>query len=185
MRTARSAVLGSKKYAIYDNFDRANGAIGTSTSGHAWTDSGSGVWEIVSNNARQAADTNGGQTSINAPGLNTVTLVKITALGSYVELIARRISSTLLLIAAVDASGNALLLREATTLATVSAGFAVGDTLGLYVKGPVVKLLKNGVPVITATDYVRGDGLGVGMRNGIGGAVGTKTYDLFRVLYPI
>lgn len=185
MRTMRSSVMGAKKYAIYDNFNRADGAIGTSTSGHVWVDAGSGVWTIVSNTARQNSDTNGGQTIVNAPGLNTVTLVKIAALGSYVEVVARRTSTTSLFIAAVDASGNALLLRDSTTLANVAAGFAVGDILGLYVKGPVVKLLKNGVPVISTVDYVRGDGLGVGMRNGIGGAVGTKTYDDFRVIYPI
>lgn len=185
MRTMRSAVLGSKKYAIYDDFNRADGAIGTSSSGHVWTDSGSGTWTIVSNTARQNSDTNGGQTVINSPGLNTVTLAKIVALGSYVEVIARRTSTSNLFIAAADASGNALLLRDSTTLANVPAGFAAGDTLGLYVHGPVVKLLKNGVPVITAIDYVRGDGVGVGMRNGIGGAVGTKTYDNFRCMYPI
>lgn len=189
MRTAKALIQVSKKYMAYDDFNRADGLLGTSVSGHAWSDSGA-TWNIVSNQVRQTADTNGGHTFVTMPGLDYVVEAKIVALNTFVELIARRSSSTNYYVAAYDSSGSAILLKQLTgssgTLgSTSSSGFVAGDVLGLSVKGPRIRLLRNRVPIISVDDYSLADGLGAGLRNGIGGAVGTKVYDDFRVSYPI
>lgn len=193
MRSAARIVGAGKRQVSADNFARADSTttLGTSLSGHAWTNGFGGTWGINSNRAYQVADTNGGQAYVTlTETVDYVVIARCTSVASYNEVFGRRIDNSNYYLSAVDANKTLYLISVSTaggpvTLGTLaSSGFVAGDSIGLYMKGSSIKLLHNGTPRISVVDSSVASGFGVGFRNGAGGAVGTKYYDRFRV-YPL
>lgn len=177
LRAATKRTLNVTTYA-YDGFNRADGALGTSDSGHVWTNAGGSTFVISSGAVRVNANADGtyGYVTLTA-GVNDVVVAAdyTSNAGEQGGLIARATGTGTFYLLNIAQTGSIVLYRTVsgayTSIGTGGAGTVPTTgthTVGLSCKGSAIKALVDGSAVITVTDSGVASGTGAGFRHGNG-----------------
>lgn len=165
----------------YDDFNRADGLLGTADSGQAWTYGGGSDWGIASGAARPNAITSGIVAWVPIPTPDVYVSAVLNSLG-FCSLIARAQSFGNYYIVSVQSSTLRLfraVSNAATQIGIATVAMPVGTRVGIRCTGTTIEALVNDVPQITTTDSTWSTAGQAGLRSG-GGTI-TFSYDAFRV----